>query len=255
MSDQFESGPGLMTVPPPPKNKPPKESDYSFHISRGAAWALGFIILAIAVAVGVLVTKLSDKDSATPSNAVAQAKARPTEKAETTSLAVATVRPTADSSIKVFVTGEVQKPGVYSMRNGERIEDAIQAAGGYTEQADPSRLDLAQRVKDEMRIDVPRLTVATTAAANSTLPVAVAAIAPTVAPISGSVSTPADGKININTATAAELDKLPGIGAVLSQRIIDYRVKNGPFRTLDDVRKVSGLSKSVVDKLKDLITF
>jgi competence protein ComEA len=63
------------------------------------------------------------------------------------------------------------------------------------------------------------------------------------------------GKINVNTASAADLDKLPGIGAVLSARIIDYRTKNGPFQNLDDLRKVEGLSKAVADKLKDLIEF
>jgi competence protein ComEA len=146
----------------------------------------------------------------------------------------------------------VQNPGVYEMKPGDRLQEAILAAGGFTGQADRTKLDLAQRVRDEMRIEIPRLPDTPTPVPTSGpgTPTATAPAPPTTA------ASAAAGKVNINTASAAELDKqLPGIGPVLAGRIVEYRAANGPFKTLDDLRKVTGLTKAVIDKIKDLITF
>lgn len=208
-----------------------------------------FCILAFLVGIGTLVSNLaarqSEKAAAVPTtgpgkNTVA-AKASP---------AALTPQPgpTPDRIIKIFITGEVVHPGVYEMRDGDRIIDAVQVAGGFSAEADPDRIDQAQRVRDEMRIEIPRRVPSPQAGTSPDpgLPTAAQSVATASIP---------DGRVNINTASAADLDKLPGIGATLSQRIVDYRAKNGSFRSLDDVRKVPGLNNSIIEKIKDLIIF
>ena len=230
----------------------------SVAISRWLLAGLGLILLVFAVGVGALVTKLDNKDKlATPGPASSSAVAgvannKGATPARSASTPTAAPSPTPDPAIKVYVTGEVVSPGVYVMQSGDRLIDAINRAGGFTDQADQSRLDQALRVKDEMRVDVPRLATPGTAVTGTS------GAGPTTL-VSGpaAVTAPAgDGKVNVNTATAAELDKLlPGIGPTLAQRLVDYRTGHGPYKTLDDLRKVQGLSKSVVDKIKDLISF
>ncbi len=255
-----------MTAPfnlDPNPDSPPADQDqkaaggYSLHLSKQRLWGLGIISLILLMGVGILVSNLAAKSESKSEIASASngnlstggsAKAVPTARSVTPTVPPS---PTADPSIKVFITGEVQKPGVYQMHSGDRIIDAIQLAGGFGEQADQTKLDLAQRVKDEMRIEVPRLVATAPAATVVVGPISPPAIA--VPPTA--TATPGDGKINVNTASAAELDKLPGIGATLSQRIVEYRTKNGPFKSIDDLRKVTGITKSVADKIKDLIIF
>ena len=150
-----------------------------------------------------------------------------------------TLRP---ASLKVQVAGAVARPGVYAFRDGDRVEEALKAAGGPLPDADLSRVNQAQRLRDEGYILVPRL--------NET-PVAGA-----VAPAAGAqtpASPAASGKVNINTASVAQLDTLPGIGATYSQRIVDYRSKNGPFQTTKELVDNKLVPQSTFDKIKDLI--
>ena len=128
-------------------------------------------------------------------------------------------------------------PGVYPFRDGERVEDALKAAGGALADADLSRLNLAQRLRDEGYIVVPRVGETPVAGSSS----------------SGSSSSGQSGKININTATLAQLDALPGIGATYAQRIVDYRAKNGPFQKVSDLADMKLIPQSTLDKIKDLI--
>jgi competence protein ComEA len=218
-----------------------------------------FIILALVVGLGALISLLAATGQvgkvATAPTAPPTVKPTPTLKAGAVPTATIAPSPTPDGIIKIFITGEVKKPGVYEMHEGDRIIDAVKVAGGFTETADQNRVDQAQRVRDEMRIEIPAKPP-TPAPASTAQPGQDAAgnavqgqvqVVPT--------ATPADSRIKINTASAAELDTLPGIGAVLSQRILDYRTKNGPFHSLDDLRKVQGLSASEIEKIKDLIVF
>ena len=136
--------------------------------------------------------------------------------------------------IEVYVTGAVQKPGVYSLHEGDRIEDALAAAGGATADADLASLNLALRVRDQDRVDVRRQNE--TAASSST-------------------GTPVAGeKIDINSATAQQLDALPGIGAVYSQKIVDSRVAEGPFHRTEELVERKVIPAATYDKIKDLIT-
>ncbi len=127
-----------------------------------------------------------------------------------------TPRPTVAIEFLVHVSGAVRNPGVYALRDGQRVQEAIVAAGGPAEGADPNALNLAAPLKDGQRIVVP-----------------VATIAP---PPGVSVSAaPERGPMNINRASAAELETLPGIGPVIAQRIISYREESGGFRSVDEL--------------------
>ena len=137
--------------------------------------------------------------------------------------------------IEVYVTGAVQNPGVYPLHEGDRVEDAIDAAGGASEDADLESLNLALRVRDQDQIAVPRAGEIADGAVTST--------------------PAAEQKVNINSATAEELDALPGIGEVYSQRIVDSRAAEGLFhRTEELVEREHVIPRSTYDKIKDLIT-
>lgn len=145
--------------------------------------------------------------------------------------------------IAVDVNGAVPNPGLYEFQKGARIQDAIDAAGGLLTVADATGLNLAAFLEDGQKLDIPYKE----------------GQAPTeVTPgldLPGETPTPSsEDLININTASADELDKLPGIGPSTAQKIIDYRTTNGPFAKIEDLMNVSGIGPSTFEKLKDLIT-
>lgn len=138
--------------------------------------------------------------------------------------------------LTVYISGAVVQPGVIKVNAGTRIIDVINTAGGLAQGADVGKLNLAQTVKDGMHIQVPGTKLTSQIAPNDSIP------------------KPVSGKVNINTADKKELDSLPGIGPALAQRIVEYRQANGPFKELDDIKNVSGISDSKYSKLKDKIT-
>jgi len=139
------------------------------------------------------------------------------------------------ATIRVYVTGAVRNPGVYSLHAGDRVEDAVNAAGGATAEADLTRTNLAARVNDGQQIYVVQK-------------------GETPPPLPATTGSSEPGKININTASLAELDTLPGIGQVTAQKIIDYRTKNGPFKSVQELKDQKIVTSSTYDKIKDLIT-
>jgi len=138
--------------------------------------------------------------------------------------------------IKVYVSGEVNEPGLYTLPPNSRIDDAIQAAGGFTALADTNRLNLAKFVEDGEQIDVPGLIV----------PGEIAR-APDFEQLASDL-------VDINLATLEQLDALPEIGPITAQNIIDYRKTNGPFDRIEDILDVPGIGPKTFDQLKDLIT-
>lgn len=148
--------------------------------------------------------------------------------------------------IAVYVSGAVKQPGVYRLPEGARADDAVKAAGNFTKGADMVRVNLAARLRDEQQIYVPTL----------------GETSPPVAPLSGggndggssSAAPPGDGKVNINTASIAELDPLPRIGPATAQRIIDYRTTNGPFANIEALQNVKGIGPATFADLESLIT-
>jgi competence protein ComEA len=149
----------------------------------------------------------------------------------------------ATQPVVVDVRGAVSTPGMYELPPGARIQDAVRAAGGLSPEADLSTINLARRLRDGeviVILELP-LTAGTVTPAN------------TIDPGDGD-STRAQGRINLNTATVAELDVLPGVGEVTAERIITYREENGPFRAVDDLIHIQGISARTIDGFRDLVT-
>ena len=155
--------------------------------------------------------------------------------------------PRDEANIKVDVRGAVRNPGVYALPPGSRLDDAIQAAGGVTDEADREAMHLSRRVSDEgyyyiAKIgETPRPPIATALASTS--------------PGGPSGSEPvSDGVIDLNTASAELLETLPGIGEVRAKAIVDYRRQNGCFQSTPDVTKVTGIGPATYEKIRELVT-
>ncbi|MGH3713769.1 MAG: helix-hairpin-helix domain-containing protein [Micromonosporaceae bacterium] len=142
------------------------------------------------------------------------------------------------TGVVVAVAGKVRRPGLVTLAPGARVADAIEAAGGVLPGTDIGYLNLARKVTDGELIVV-----------GETPP-------PGAAGGTGSGTVPGDpaGKVNLNTATLQQLDTLPGVGAVLGQRILDYRTEHGGFRSVDELRQVDGIGPARYEQLKDLVT-
>ena len=141
--------------------------------------------------------------------------------------------------ITVDVKGAVKSPGIYDLPVGSRINDAVQKAGGLTEQADSKSLNLAQKVSDEALVYVP--SKGEEAAGQQT--------------VSGTPSsTSKDKKVNLNKASLEELKQVKGLGGKRAQDIIDHRETNGKFKSVDELKKVSGIGAKTIEKLKDYVT-
>ena len=149
------------------------------------------------------------------------------------------------ANITVYVSGEVVKPGVYVLLATSRIIDALQAAGGPTSAADLVVVNLAAPLVDATQVFIPRIG----STPRATLPRPHAGINLPTTGTSGGVSvgsgvTSATGIVDINSATLADLDALPGVGPSTAQAIIDYRIANGPYASVDDLLNVRGIGPS-----------
>ena len=166
--------------------------------------------------------------------------------------------PTPKSEIAVHVTGAVKLPGVYYLSTDARVHEAIEKAGGKTDQADVHSLNLAAKIRDGQQIDVPEIrqipdvkqhAPISNAAQEYTIPTS-PDLSVTPQP-SVRRSAPSDGSyININTATSQELQTLRGIGPTLAQRIIEYRQTSGGFSTVDDLTNVKGIEEKTLEKIR-----
>lgn len=155
-----------------------------------------------------------------------------------------------DNKIFVHITGEVNQPGLYELDENCRVVDAIEKAGGFTENAAVDRINLAEKLNDEAKLFVPSAVDIKNAAEKSSG----SSKSNTSSAKSNTQSATNHTKIvNINSASAAELMTLPGIGEVFAERIVMYRAENGPFNRLEDIMRVSGISKGKFDAIKDYI--
>jgi len=200
-----------------------KEKWESWSLSAKAA-VIGGILL-ILVGVGGLFSKKEES-------------VEETTVVETTVLAEKTeASTTQETVIFVDIKGAVKNPGVYQMKVGDRVKDALDAAGGLTAEADSQKVNLAQRVEDQMVIVVPK----------------VGEEAEEI-PVGGtSKEAPKEGKVNINTATVEELKTLKGVGEKKAEAIIEYRKKNGSFKTKEDLMKVRGIGKKLFESFQERI--
>lgn len=188
-------------------------------LSHWNRWVLLIVALVVA-AVGLSVTLLSWPDS---------------EPAATVPTALPEAVDAAPQTIVVSVAGAVNKPGIVELEAGARVADAIAAAGGLADGADPGFLNLARVVADGDLVAVPD-----------------AANPDTVAAPGGGAS--AGGLVNVNVAGAAELVALNGIGPVLAERIITYREANGSFQSIDELAEVSGIGAALLEQLREQVT-
>ena len=127
----------------------------------------------------------------------------------------------------MYVSGAVATPGVFTLPDGSRVEDAILASGGFVAGAVKDRINLAAPLADGQQIDVPGLI--STNHINA-------------------------GRVNINTASVSELDALPGIGLTTAQAIVDFRIQNGPILFIQDIQNVPGVGSAIFYGFKDYIT-
>ena len=147
--------------------------------------------------------------------------------------------PLEQDLITVDVKGAVKSPGIYDLPVGSRVNDAVQKAGGLTEQADSKSLNLAQKVSDEALVYVPtKGEEAASQQAGSGAP----------------SSTSKEKKVNLNKANLEELKQVKGLGGKRAQDIIDHREANGKFKSVDELKKVSGIGAKTIEKLKDYVT-
>ena len=179
--------------------------------------------------------------------------------------------PDTTRTLTVHVCGAVREEGVYELPSGSRVRDAVEAAGGFTGEADSSYLNLAQELQDAWQIRVPTREEAEALRAGSPPSMLYGAGA---SASEGSVFGETDGngasskprntgngsgqdgtaKVNLNTASKEELMAIPGIGETKAGRILEYREKNGPFEKIEDLMKVPGIKDASFQKLREYVT-
>ncbi len=186
------------------------------RVRRGVGAAL--IVLLAGAAIAVFVTAVTPRGA---------------ERQLVEATGAADAGPVADGGTPIFVhvLGQVARPGLYELREGDRVIDALAAAGGTTDAADPAGVNLARLLSDGEQLTVPAVGE-------------VAASAP---------GTTADGRVDLNTADAATLDTLPRIGPAMAERIIAWREANGPITSVDDLLAVSGIGSKTVEVLRPLV--
>ena len=166
---------------------------------------------------------------------------------DTTDNAAVQESQSSPGEVMVHVAGAVASPGVYAVSEGARVQDAVDAAGGFASDAASDAVNLARTLQDGEQILIP-----------TEEQVESGDYASTLSSTDTSSSTGTDGQstsslVNINTAGIEELDTLPGIGPVTAQAIVDERESNGAFTSTEDIQRVSGIGEKKFEKLKDLI--
>uniref|UniRef100_A0A7C5ZCQ5 Competence protein ComEA n=1 Tax=Caldicellulosiruptor owensensis TaxID=55205 RepID=A0A7C5ZCQ5_9FIRM len=144
----------------------------------------------------------------------------------------------------VYVCGNVKNPGVYELLPGSRINDALILAGGALPGSDLNSINLAKKISDGQKIYIPKMGEVQSQSSLSSS---------TGGTAQETVSA-GEGKINVNTATKEELKTLDRIGDKLAERIIEYRQKHGPFKSIEEIKNVNGIGEKIFESIKDSIT-
>ena len=145
--------------------------------------------------------------------------------------------------ITVFISGEVNNPGVVTIESEKRLSDAIDVLGGITESADLNKINLAMKLKDESHYIIPKLGEYNELHSNNIFE-----------RNTQSSTNIQSNLININNANAAQLDTLPGIGEVTANKIINHREENGLFKSIEEIKKVNGIGDKKYEEIKNLIS-
>lgn len=144
------------------------------------------------------------------------------------------------NEVVVYISGAVKNPGVLTMTSEDRLADAIEMIGGTVDGADMNAVNLAEKLADGKHYIIPKIGENVAPSGNNQ--------------VSISNSKGSDGKININTATAEELDKLPGVGESTAQKIISYREESGGFKSIEELKNVNGIGDKKFEDMKDSVT-
>jgi competence protein ComEA len=197
------------------------------RVGLGAAVIL--LLLGLGIAVLVTATGSHGKTTALGSGATdAASTAGPTSSADSV----------PGGTVYVHVVGAVLRPGLFPLRDGDRVVDAVAAAGGFSDTADQTQVNLARFVTDGEQLSVPVIGAPVVSAPGTA---AGAAAAP-------------GAKVNLNTADLALLDTLPQVGPAMAKRIVDWRTANGKFTSVEDLMSVTGVGDKTFAELKDLVT-
>jgi competence protein ComEA len=191
-------------------------------LTRGRALVLALVVLAVLVVAG---RRLAGAGAATQPAPPGRLKAIESE-------------PAVAPRVVVHVVGAVRRPGLYRLRDGSRVADAVARAGGATQRAELSGVNLAAPLADGSQVVVPRQ-VETAAGAG---------------PPTGGTPSAAPLKVSLGSATLEQLDALPGVGPVTAQKILDYRQAHGPLGSVDDLDAIPGIGPARIEQLRDLVT-
>lgn len=206
-----------------------------------ARWTVGQLAAGALLAAGVLVAAVAllRPAAAHPPTELSLPMASSGASPTSTSVAAAGAPgPSASpAELVVHAAGAFVAPGLYRLKPGSRVADLVAAAGGLRADADPDRVNLAAPLHDGERVSVPRIGDPGAGAGDSTM----------------SDTAPA-GPLDINSATTAQLDALPGVGPTTAQAIVDDRERNGPFRSVDDLLRVRGIGPAKLDQIRALVT-
>lgn len=222
--------------PAPPQSLLARARSWVEWVGAGRLVASAVVVLAVVAGAYWLVKP----PPATTESKLPYASAATTAPTSVASAAPTTTSPVA-TAVVVHVAGAVQAPGVYRLAAGARVIDAVQAAGGLTADSNADAVNLAGLLADGERVYVPRL--------GEVAPVVVSG-----SPGSGTGTSPPAGPVNLNTATADDLDALPGVGPATAATILAYRDQHGPFASVEDLADVRGIGPAKLDALRGLVT-
>ncbi len=224
---------------------------------------LGVIILVVALIGGAFAYFLRAGRTSEQEIEVISANTTPRPTPVKPSPTIAEKSPTAGSPtwILVHVAGSVKRPGLYRLPADTRAADAVKMAGGAAQNANLDAVNLAVKLEDGQQLYIPSYqeqAVGTHASDAVGLDAAnrvgsKGGRAPRSHATSGKIHTPADGTVNLNAADDSELQRLPGVGPAMAQRILDYRRKNGRFRSVEDLLNVTGIGEKKFARLKPLV--
>jgi competence protein ComEA len=207
---------------PPPPAQHPALADRLLELARARPKVAASLTLAASAVVGACVLLVSLRGAPPQPELLIPRAATPTS-------AVA-------QELYVHVAGAVARPGLYRVRVGSRVADVLDAAGGPTGDGDVHQLNLATKVDDGQRVYVPRVGEPPPAASDS-----------------GGGAGEAAGPLDLNTATQAQLEELPGVGPSTAKAILDYREKNGRFRAVEELLDVRGIGPAKFSEIEPLV--
>lgn len=227
-----------------------------FNFSRGQLVAAYLIVGLALLGTGILVAR-SGTFSSNEGIKFIEAGSKTTEPSEKIK-----PEPPISTKICVHVAGNVKKPGVYFLKPDSRVNDAIKAAGGPVGKADLDSINLAEKLQDGQQLylaakgEIPAPKISIVRSGKVTKQSTSVGSRTESAEKKGpqKLTTPGEGTVNLNTAGFEELQRLPGIGPAMAQRILDYRAEHGRFQSIDELNEVSGIGPKKLEKLRPFVS-